>query len=128
MAFEYRVKEVKVPLQSGEIKSVFYPQWKETTYNMTGWLWWKKIEVDFCWSGFYIDKAGSVIRKLKYWRLTYNENQKDIYYDSFRDAKSIFALIEIQNTEYLNNKAIELTNNIEDGAKNVSIHPVKLDK
>lgn len=57
MALEYRIKEVKVPLNSGEF-IIFYPQFGYETKTTIGHLWWKKDIIEKQWDSFYRTTEG----------------------------------------------------------------------
>ncbi len=48
----YRIKEVKIPLQIGQM-TVFYPQCGVTINKTKGYLWWKKSIEETHYNGFF---------------------------------------------------------------------------
>lgn len=81
---EYRVKEVKFPLKSGEL-TVFYPQSRRIGKTTTGYLWWRKTSEEKKWEGFYRHKKKEV--NLLYTRQ--NDFSELLYFPTLREAQLI---------------------------------------
>lgn len=85
MEIEYRIKEIKVPLKTGELP-VYYPQIKVEEKETTGKLWWKKVTIKEVWRFFYkIGNEPYIDYENK--QYVYYGNDKLLYFNTIEEVE-----------------------------------------
>ncbi len=94
MSNEYRIKEIRVPLKSGEI-FIFYPQVKITSEYIAGYWWWKKLIKEESWSNLYLYDGDNIISS----RQILSDKKTIISCMSKEEAERIISKYETQEKE-----------------------------
>jgi len=97
METAYRIKQIQIPLKSGEL-IVFYPQINGEEKEITGKLWWKKTIVKEVWRFFYeIGKQAYV----DYENLQDDFSKRDrlLYFNTLFDAENFVKHYKIKLEE-----------------------------